>query len=84
MLLDQMHPEDVKAAIRKRFGTVAQFTRERGLPEQGVVDLFRGRSSQRVREAVEEVLQDQEREQSIKVDDSKAVSSAHRLNAAAR
>lgn len=86
MLLDQMHPEDVKAAIRKRFGTIAKFTKARGLPDLGVIDLLRGRSSQRVRDAVEELLQEQAREQaeSIKLDDSKAVPAAHRLSGAVR
>lgn len=56
MLLDQMHPEDVKAAIRKRFGTVARFIEARDLPATGVSDLLRGRTSARVRNAVEEVL----------------------------
>ena len=58
MLLDQMHPEDVKAAIRKRFGTVSRFIEERDLPVTGVSDLLRGRTSARVRDAVEEVLKE--------------------------
>lgn len=81
MLLDQTHPEDVKAAIRKRFGTISSFIREKGLPPTGVSDLFRGRSSQRVRDAVEDVLKEQA--ESIELDDSKAVTDAHRLNRAA-
>jgi hypothetical protein len=84
MLLDQMHPEDVKAAIRKRFGTIGNFIREKELPTTGVADLFRGRSSHRVREAVEEVLQqDQEQANSISLDDSAAETEAHRLSGAA-
>lgn len=85
MFLDEMHPEDVKAAIRKRFGTVARFSKERGLPDQGVIDLLRGKPSQRVRDAVENLLQELAGEtQSMKVDDSKADSAAHRLNADGR
>ena len=56
MLLDRMHPEDVKAAIRKRYGTVARFVSEHNLPTSGVSDLFRGRTSARVANAVEKVL----------------------------
>lgn len=78
MLLDQMHPEDVKAAIRKRFGSIAHFVEVRDLPETGVSDLFRGRTSKRVREAVEEVLREA---QSINLDVSSADPTAHRLNA---
>ncbi len=82
MLLEQMHPEDVKAAIRKRFGTVARFIEERNLPKTGVSDLFRGRTSRHVRDAVEEVLQAQA--QSITLDDSETETGAHRLNAEVR
>lgn len=56
MLLDRMHPEDVKAAIRKKYGTVARFVQEHELPTSGVSDLFRGRTSARVAKAVEKVL----------------------------
>lgn len=56
MLLDQMHPEDVKAVIRKRYGTVAHFVEVFDLPRTGVSDLFRGRTSDRVSKAVESVL----------------------------
>ncbi len=59
MMLDLMHPEDVKAAIRKRYGTISRFIEERDLPATGVSDLLRGRTSRRVREAVEDVLNSQ-------------------------
>lgn len=75
-MLDRMHPEDVKAAIRKRFGTVAAFIQERELPATGVSDLFRGRTSQRVKDAVEEVLREQA--ESIELDSSANVRSPHR------
>lgn len=77
MILDRMHPEDVKAAIRKRFGTIARFIEERDLPETGVSDMLRGRTSRRVREAVEEVLKEQA---SINLDVSVTNTHAHRLN----
>jgi len=82
MLLDRMHPEDVKAAIRKRFGTVSRFIEVRGLPETGVSDLFRGRTSRRVRDAVESVLQ--EDAESIKLDVSETVTRPHRKNGGAK
>ncbi|MEL7681110.1 helix-turn-helix domain-containing protein [Citromicrobium bathyomarinum] len=56
MHLDRMHPEDVKAAIRKKYGTVARFVKQHDLPTSGVSDLFRGRTSARVANAVEKVL----------------------------
>lgn len=59
MMLDLMHPEDVKAAIRKQYGTISRFIEERDLPATGVSDLLRGRTSRRVREAVEDVLKGQ-------------------------
>lgn len=82
MLVDQMHPEDVKAALRKRFGSVANFVAVRQLPTTGVSDLFRGRTSQRVRDAVEEVLREQAG--SIIMDSSSAKPASHRLNGAAK
>lgn len=82
MILDTMHPEDVKAAIRKRFGTIARFIAERDLPATGVTDLFRGRTSRRVRDAVEEVLREQQ--ESISLDSSVPKRRTHRLNAGAR
>jgi len=80
MLLDRMHPEDVKAAIRKRFGTVSRFIEERDLPATGVSDLFRGRTSARVREAVEQVLEEQA--ESIDLDSSRERAAAHRKSGA--
>jgi hypothetical protein len=58
MILDRMHPEDVKAALRKRYGTIARFIEEYDLPATGVSDVFRGRTSERVRQAIEDVLRE--------------------------
>lgn len=82
MSLDRMHREDIKAAIRKRFGSVSRFIKEHDLPETGVSDLFRGRTSRRVREAVEGVLQ-QEAE-SIDLDSSRNRRRAHRQSGGVR
>lgn len=40
------HKEDVKAALRKRFGTLRQFEHERGLAPRSVTDVLRGKPSQ--------------------------------------
>lgn len=78
MILDRMHPEDVKAVIRKRFGTVACFIQANDLPSTGVSDLFRGRTSKRVRDAVEQVLR--EHSESMELDSTPNASGAHRKN----
>lgn len=86
MKLATMHPEDVKASIRKRFGTVAAFERENGLPEKSVSDVLRGRLSARVIHALEEALSNpspQPRQSEVS-DCSAAGLKTHRLNAGAR
>lgn len=50
------HREDIKAAIRKEFGSVAAFEREHSLPAKSVTDFFRGRRSERVERAVGSVI----------------------------
>lgn len=54
--LTRMHKEDVKASLRKQFGSVAAFERTRNLPEKSVTDLLRGYTSARVRKAVEDAI----------------------------
>lgn len=83
MLLDQMHPEIVKAVIRKRFGTIGRFQESRDLPSTAVADLMRGKGAQRTREAVEEVLQEEETNP-INLGDSEPATVAHRLSGTAR
>lgn len=56
MLYRQFHPEDVKAAIRKRFGSLAKFEQEHGLAINGVSDMLRGRTSARTAQVVDAVL----------------------------
>ncbi|OYW88885.1 MAG: hypothetical protein B7Z20_01505 [Sphingobium sp. 32-64-5] len=51
-----MHPEDIKAAIRKRFSTVSAFERAYDLPSKSVHDLLRGRPSARVEEAIKSII----------------------------
>jgi hypothetical protein len=60
------HPEDVKASIRKRFGTLRAFERAKGLPDKSVSrflrgqflrgQFLRGHKSGRVRKAILEVI----------------------------
>lgn len=84
MLFEIMHPEDVKAAIRKRYRSVAAFERAEGLARQSVTELFRGRTSARTLKAIERVLRDEKRRrESIDSDNNEIGTAAHRLNAAA-
>jgi lambda repressor-like predicted transcriptional regulator len=80
-----MHPEDVKAGLRKRFGTVAAFEEARGLPPKSVNDLLRGRPSARVAKAIQDALDTPLplHPQSEHSDSSEESDGAHRLNRAA-
>lgn len=82
MFLDRMHPEDVKASLRKKYGTVARFIEAHDLPATGVSDVLRGRPSKRVCDAIEEVLQEQAK--SIKLDSSANSKPPHGKNLSSR
>lgn len=86
MQLASMHPEDIKAGIRKRFGSVAAFERENDLPEKSVTDFLRGRLSARVIQAIEEALAKPtpQASQSEVSDSSKGETNVHRLISTAR
>lgn len=86
MLLDEFHPEDIKAAIRKRYRTVGRFEKAENLAVCAVADLLRGKRSQRTERAVRRVMEDEVRygsKQAIKQDDSSQSAPVHRLNSAA-
>lgn len=86
MLIDEYHPEDIKAAIRKRFGSLLAFERARGLKRQSVTEILRGRRSARTEREVRRVLEQDEKwaiGKSISADSSKPIPAAHRLNEAA-
>jgi lambda repressor-like predicted transcriptional regulator len=51
-----MHPEDIKAELRKRHGSMTAFAEARGLPRQGVSNLLNGRISRPVAVAVAKEL----------------------------
>ncbi|MGE5501133.1 MAG: helix-turn-helix domain-containing protein [Ignavibacteriales bacterium] len=46
------HREDVKALLRRRYGSVAAFEQQKGLPKSSVSDVLRGRSVRRTAEAI--------------------------------
>lgn len=81
-----MHPEDVKAGIRKRYGSVAEFERKKGLPPKSVTDVLRGRAWRLVSEAIAAALQEDEPPHPLSEgSDNSAVSNvAHRLSGADR
>jgi hypothetical protein len=83
MLAQALDPEDIKATLRKRHGTVLAFAQTRGLKYQGVRDFLRGRPSAAVATAIEAELQAAHVEavnQSTKVDNNGDRSSAHPIN----
>lgn len=81
-MIESLHPEDIKAAIRKRYGSIKKFEIEHDLPEKSVTDLFRGRTSQRVRHAVETAINTRKSPstKSDASDDNSAAPASHRLN----
>lgn len=81
-----MHREDVKAELRKRFGSVAAFERKAKIPEKSVNDVLRGRRSARVEKAINKALSTPflPPSQSEGSDHSGSEPAAHRLIAEAR
>jgi len=86
MKLSRMHPEDIKAAIRKRFISVSAFERRYNLPAKSVHDLLRGRSSARVEEAIKSVISQpvSEFSKSEHSEYSQKGGNAHRINIKSR
>ena len=56
MSLAQMHREDIKAALRKQFGTMRQFEIANDLPKGSVHDVLRNRRSAKVEKAIETAI----------------------------
>ncbi|WP_350138020.1 helix-turn-helix domain-containing protein [Parasphingopyxis sp.] len=50
------HPVDVKAKLKKRYGSVLAFERHRGLPSDSVRDVLRGRANRRVARVIADEL----------------------------
>ena len=88
MTFVDLHPEDIKAQLRKRHGTVGRFATARGFKPQAVADWLRGRTSAAVERAVAEELglaePHQSDTESMNVDDSDNGTNVHRLNVEAR
>ncbi|MBI0530061.1 hypothetical protein D9602_01660 [Sphingomonas sp. TX0522] len=78
-----MHREDVKAAIRKRHGTLRAFQEANGLPANAVSEVLRGRKSRRTEDAIERLVAE-EVGQSINLDDNGSDTIAHCQKAGAR
>ena len=55
-MLMEMHPQDVRSELRKRFRTIANFERSKNLPSKSVYEVLRGRKSARVSRAIEAAL----------------------------
>lgn len=82
MVLTQLHPADVRAAIQKRFGTIGAFEREKRLPRKSVNDVLRGRTNRRVAGVINDFLA--EAVPSNFSDNSAVTPSSHSLNAGAK
>lgn len=87
-LIERLHKEDIKAAIRKRYRSLAAFERANFLGEQSVTDVLRGGSNRRTRSAIERLLREDAEISAQAVHiipaNSETAAPAHRLNAGAR
>lgn len=90
-----LHREDIKAGLRKRFGSVTAFERQRALPAKSVSDVLRGRSVAATAQAIADELgmdvskvaaprAKRRTKQSDKADNSTPAQAHHRLSAGAR
>ena len=82
-MLAEMHKEDIKAALRKQFGTVRAFELAHDLPRGSVSEILRNRRWAKVEKAVEAVINGSAKTLSNK-SDSRTRNASHRLNAVAR
>ena len=90
MATTTIHREDVKAQLRKRYGSLAAFSEARGLLAQQVRDLLRGKSNAAKAAVATELGVDPD--QLVITSDSlpicgthsNAASKAHRLNAVSK
>lgn len=97
MISKPVHKEDIKGALRKRYGTLIAFEQAHDLPTQSVKDVLRGRASSRVEQAIADVLDlplhrlfpgryvaVRAGDSSLKRDNRPAKRNAHRLSAGAQ
>ncbi|MDB5432387.1 MAG: sugar fermentation stimulation protein [Caulobacter sp.] len=84
----QLHREDIKAALRKQYGSMSAFEEQRGLPTGSAKDVLRGRAVRQTAVAIADVLKmpvhevfpGRYRDQSTKVDSTSHSDGTHRLN----
>ena len=55
MMTTAMHPEDVKAILRKRYGSIENFALAKGIKSQAVRDMLRGKARGPAAEVAEEL-----------------------------
>lgn len=97
MISKPVHKEDIKGAIRKRYGTLIAFEQAHDLPPLSVKDVLRGRASARVEQAIAELLElplhrlfpgryvaARAGDSSLKRDSKPSKTNTHRLSAEAR
>lgn len=87
MLIEEYHPEDIKAAIRKRYRSVVRFEVAENLTKGSVAEVLRGRKTARTERAIRRVLAEDARwgdRKSIVSGSSSHVGVPHRLNAGVR
>lgn len=87
MIITEYHPEDIKAAIRKRYRSVVRFEKAEDLGKGSVAEVLRGRKSSRTERAIRRVLEQDAMlagRKSINPVSSEEDALAHRLNAEAR
>ncbi len=84
------HPEDIKAALRKRYGSLAKFERDRDLGGRSVTDVLLGRRRPDTAAAIADALGHDiaslfpGQYDSATADDNAVEASSHRLIAGAR
>jgi lambda repressor-like predicted transcriptional regulator len=97
MTTKTIHKEDIKGALRKRYGTLIAFELAHDLPRQSVKDVLRGRASAPVEQVIAKVLEQplhslfprryvaaKAGDSSLKRDSKRPKTIAHRLSAGAR
>lgn len=82
MTLAQMHREDIKAELRKRYGTIRQFEIVHDLSRGAVHEVLRNRRWAKVERAIEQALG--VAPNLSEKTDSKRKSGTHRLSAEAK
>lgn len=96
-MANALHKEDIKASLRKRYGSLLKFEKAAGRPAGSVKDVLRGRTSAATEEAIAAALSEplhrlfpkrhsapQEGNTSTKVDSNGKARAPHRLSAGAR